>query len=447
MSAVRPCADADSTRPRIVILYHFFPPDDVVSAQQFGGLARGLAERGWEVEAIVSARFCHGEGLARPARECWHGVRIRRLWRPGLRQDRGRGRILNALWMLFAWSLLALRRGRRQPHVALCGTDPVFSAVVAGLLKRLRPGIRQAHWAFDLYPEAAVADELLREDSRVVRAARKAMRWAYAAFDLIVDIGPRMRERIAAYGPQRRHATLTPWALAEPAAPPRADPEVRLRLFGPCRLALLYSGSFGRAHEFREFLELARRLRGKELSFGFAARGRRLDELKAALTPADTNVRLLPFASEQELERHLAAADVHLASLRANWTGIVVPSKFFGSLAIGRPVLFAGDPTSDLAMWIREENVGWSLTQENLESTAAALLGLAERPEALEELQRRCWETYQRRFSRKTILDRFDRELRALLPQRRPEAAAPPQDGPKNDPADGKFAPAARLNR
>jgi hypothetical protein len=45
--------------------------------------------------------------------------------------------------------------------------------------------------------------------------------------------------------------------------------------------------------------------------------------------------------------------------LRKEWTGTVVPSKFFGALAIGQPVLFVGSRESSVARIIEEHGVGW----------------------------------------------------------------------------------------
>ena len=170
------------------------------------------------------------------------------------------------------------------------------------------------------------------------------MKWSYGAYDELVDIGPRMRERLAEYGP-RRPAYAVPWALAEPPGPAVADPRIRAELFPRAKLALLYSGTMGRAHDHRAFLALARACRarsGDDVAFCFSSRGNRQDELRAAVTPADTNVGFVPFADEAALEARLGAADLHLVSLQPEWAGIVVPSKFFGSLAVGRPVLYAG---------------------------------------------------------------------------------------------------------
>src|SRR5438876_10888764 len=120
----------------------------------------------------------------------------------------------------------------------------------------------------------------------------------------------------------------------------------------------------GRPHGHRAFLALARACRarsGDDVAFCFSSRGNRQDELRAAVTPTDTNVSFVPFAEEAGLEARLAAADLHLVSLQPEWAGIVVPSKFFGSLAVGRPVLYAGPGDSEIARWVGESDVGVTL--------------------------------------------------------------------------------------
>src|SRR5262249_17650228 len=153
---------------------------------------------------------------------------------------------------------------------------------------------------------------------------------------------------------------------------------------------LLYSGNFGRAHAYEPFLELARRLDGSGAHFCFGVRGNRAEELRAALDPGQGNVSLAGFAPESALVQRLAAADVHLVSLRPEWTGLVVPSKFFGALAAGRPVLFAGSRQAAIARWIEEHDVGWVLDGASQESTAETLRALTEAPDQRTALQRHC---------------------------------------------------------
>jgi glycosyltransferase involved in cell wall biosynthesis len=312
--------------------------------------------------------------------------------------------------MLAAWSLPIGRR----PDVLIVGTDPILSVVVAIAWRVTRPGVKIAHWAFDLYPEAPVADGMLRADSLLVRGLRAVLRVAYGCCHLIADLGACMRRRLDFYRPRGRQTTLVPWALSEPAAPVPPDPVVRRELFGKAGLGLLYSGNFGRAHAYDEFLTIARHLRGSGVSLCFAVRGNRADELQKAVRPDDTNVNFAGFAPESELERRLAAADVHLVSLRPEWTGVVVPSKFFGSLAAGRPVIFAGSPDAAIATWVRDLGVGWVLTRETAPSVADDLGSLAADPARLTALQRHCHAVYHEHFSWRVVMDGWDRELRAL---------------------------------
>jgi glycosyltransferase involved in cell wall biosynthesis len=194
-----------------------------------------------------------------------------------------------------------------------------------------------------------------------------------------------------------------------------ADAETRKKLFGEARLAILYSGNFGRAHSCEEFFRLARLLRGEEIHFTFSVRGNAVEALHRAVRPDDTNISFRGFASEADLPKQLAAADIHLASLKENWAGLVVPSKFFGNLAAGRPVIFAGPRKTSIARWIEEHGVGWVLDSQSLPGVAQALRELAKTRERLEETQRRCHAVYQSHFSKQVVMNRWDQELRSLL--------------------------------
>lgn len=417
---------SEAAQPHVNLLYHFLHPDDVVSARQFSDLAEGLAKRGWEVTARPANRLCHAAAAAPrlASRERWCGVDIRRVWRPAFRQASHLGRLANSLWMLAAWTWAAAF-GRRRPHdVVIVGTDPAFGVLAALPWRLFRPRATIVHWCFDLYPDAAVAEGMLKREALGVRLVERLMAAAYRRCEFIADLGPCMARRLARTAPGVRCLTITPWALIEPDPPPAPDPATRRELFGDAKLGLLYSGSFGRAHSHAEFLELARLLRDHpgesdvsdgSVAFCFAGRGNRADELREAVTPTDVNVRFAGFVPEPELAQRLTACDLHLVSLRPDWTGTVVPSKFFGALAAGRGVVFAGSPESSIAQWIGEHRVGWVLTPESLAAVAADLRALAADPAALQALRERCHRVYHEHFSKNRMLQRWDAELRRVI--------------------------------
>ena len=62
-----------------------------------------------------------------------------------------------------------------------------------------------------------------------------------------------------------------------------------------------------------------------------------------------TNVSFQPYQPLDQLAWSLTVPDVHLVSLKPEFEGLMVPSKFYSILAAGRPVLFVGDLKSEIA--------------------------------------------------------------------------------------------------
>ena len=409
---------------KALVFYHYLYPDDVISSVHFSDLCQGLVERGWEVTGYCCTRSCRDPLLTFPRSTTWNGVKIRRIWRPGFSQSSSLGRLLNSLWMIAAWSLLAFNPFLRVSQLVI-GTDPVLSVLVALPWKLVRPRVRIAHWCFDLYPEAAIADGLFPEKGLIARTLRWMLKAAYRQCDLVADLGPCMKARLTKYvGAQQPSTTIPVWAIVEPEAPIAVDETERQGLFGDAKLALLYSGNFGKAHSYKEVFDVAGGFLPSEARFVFGARGNRVGELVQAIRTGPPNVKMAEFATLEALEKRLAAADIHVVTLRSEWTGAVVPSKFFGAIAAGRPVLFIGSASSGIASWIEEFRIGWVLDsgrapdasyQIEVGRIVRELKELAEDRTLLEKMFSHCHSVYQDNFSRQRTLDQWNRELAALV--------------------------------
>jgi glycosyltransferase involved in cell wall biosynthesis len=396
-----------TSRPRLLVLYHFFHPDQVVSARIFTDFAAEQARRGWEVTALTCNRSHGDEAQRYPAEETWNGVRIRRVFRPAWSQKKPLPRLANTAWMLAAWFLETTKLGDFDAIVI--GSDPMFAASIAIPLRAARPHTPIIHWCLDVFPDAGEAEwtgatRLLSPPARAVMGA------AYRRCDVIVDLGPCMRARLERYGGSPRRETLTPWALVEPERPAEPDPEVRRELFGDAKIGLLYAGSMSRPHDFASLLALARACRaraGNDVVLCFACTGTNLPALKAAVRPEDTNVRFAPFADERTIQRRFEAADFHVGSLRPEYTGIVVPSKFFAALAAARPFIFVGRSDAAIAGWIREHGVGFEVAPGESDKVAARLVALTDDPSSVHAMRGRALETYRRHFARALVNDRW----------------------------------------
>jgi glycosyltransferase involved in cell wall biosynthesis len=389
------------------VLYHFFHPDQVVSARIFSDFAAEQARRGWDVTALTTNRSLDDLTVRYPAEEVWNGVKIHRVFRPPWTQKRPVPRLGNSAWTLAAWFARALQLGPFD--VVVIGSDPSFAASLAIPLRAAWPRTPLVHWCLDVFPDAGEAEwtgatRLLSPPARAVMSA------AYRCCDVVVDLGPCMRRRLERYGGSPARETLTPWALVEPETPAPADPAVRRELFGDARIGLLYAGSMSRSHDYLGLLELARACRaraGDRIAVCFACTGTSLPALKAAVRPDDTNVRFAAFADEAAIQRRFEAADFHLGSLRPDFTGIVVPSKFFAALAAARPFIFAGAADAAIAEWIRQYDVGIVLEPGRAGDVAARLAALADDPAGLQATRDAALQTYRNHFSKRLINDRW----------------------------------------
>ena len=346
---------------RLVILNQFFYPDHSATSQLMTDLAESLVARGFEVTALAGrGRYNGGGGL--PPREEYRGVRVERAWATGFGKARTAGRLADYLtfYLGAAWRLLTLRRH----DVVLVLTTPPLISLPALLVCRLRR-MKLVALVQDVYPDVAVALGALSERGLATRLLDALNRLVLRRADRIVVLGECMRERVAekaGAGADRRIDVIHNWADGEKIAP-LADGEENTfrREHGlGARFVVLFSGNFGRVNEFATVLDAARRLRGREdVLFLFVGDGARAAEIEGFVRRESlANVRVLPYQSREMLRYSLAAGDAHLVTLADGLAGLSVPSKAYGVLAAGRPILFVGDPRSAVARLVAEHGCG-----------------------------------------------------------------------------------------
>ena len=401
----------------ILILYHFYKPDDVISAIHFADLAEGLAKRNWNVSVFTSNRLCRKPDETITIRqETINKVKVIRHSRPGLDQSKNISRLINSVYISTKWLISIIFS--KNYDIILLGTDPQMGYFIVPFIKLFKPKTKIAMWAFDLYPEIIEQMGMAKWAKVLIKSLLTPWtRLCFRYIDMVADLGECMKKRLLRYKSKASRPTLVPWAISEPGTMMEPDQEIRKKLFGDAKIGILYSGTIGHAHQFEEFIALARELRAREasVSFCFAGRGNGYQQLQDMILDSDTNISFAGFADEKELALRLTAADIHLISLKEGWEGLVVPSKFFGSLAAGRPLIYAGTPKSAIRKWIAEFNIGYYLDSSNIKAIADNICVLEDKSDRLKEIQTRTFNTWQANFAREKVIDSFDNELSKIL--------------------------------
>ena len=141
------------------------------------------------------------------------------------------------------------------------------------------------------------------------------------------------------------------------------------------RFVVGYSGNLGRAHELGILLDAAERLRHRlEIVFLIIGEGNQKEALQAEVTRRGlANVLFKPYQPKEQLKYSLTLPDVHLVSLKPALEGLIVPSKFYSSIAAGRAVIFIGDADGEIARDVARGACGVTVSADEPAALAKAV--------------------------------------------------------------------------
>lgn len=337
-------------------------------------LAEHLAARGWEVGAIASRQRYDDARADLPRRDEWNGVRIQRVWSTRFGRAGLAGRAVDYLTFYLS-AFLAMRRERNAVLVAM--TDPPMLSVLAALASK-----RVVNWLQDLFPEVAQGLGI-----RAPRFLRKVRDWSLRRARANVVLGTLMAERVP------NPTIIHNWADARLRPLPQSNP----------RFVVGYSGNLGRAHEFQTILDAMHRL--PEVRFLFTGSGAQLEAVRNA---ASANAEFRPYAPRERLSESLSAADAHLVSLQPGLEGLIVPSKVYGILAVGRPVIFIGAKDGEVARILKDARCGVTVEPGDVDGLIEAIKTIQRDP----EMGNRGRAFYLARYAPQRAFDAWDAVLR-----------------------------------
>ena len=153
----------------------------------------------------------------------------------------------------------------------------------------------------------------------------------------------------------------------------------------PGELVLLYSGNLGLAHDLSTITASIHDLRDdSRFRFLFVGSGGRRAELAAFVAEQGIrSVELRPYVQRESLSESLAAGDIGLVTQRDACCGSVVPSKVYGLLAAGRPILFIGPAAATPTRLIARFGCGWHINVGDHQQLTALLQHLADHPDEI----------------------------------------------------------------
>jgi colanic acid biosynthesis glycosyl transferase WcaI len=402
---------------RLIFINRFFFPDHSATSQILSDLAFHLAGTGRDVHVLTSRQIYDDPRAALPAREIVRGVTVHRIATTQFGRAALPGRSIDyASFYLSAWRSLA---AIVQPgDIVVAKTDPPLISILAQAAVR-RAGARLVNWLQDLYPELAVelGVPLISGPLGSVLAALRTRSLQRA--EATVAVGQLMGRRAEALGaPAAGIHVIENWCDDEDIRPVE-KPRNPLRAAWDLqdKFVVGYSGNLGRAHEVDTVLEAAERLRGDaRILLLMIGGGKRFNELTRTVKSRrlESLFRFVPYQDRTALAYSLAVADVHWISLNPALEGLIVPSKFYGVAAAGKPMIFIGAKDGELGRLVHEHACGVVVAPGDADGLVSTLMRLSSDPNALSEMGMRARQMLETKFTRKQAFERWRSLLTGL---------------------------------
>jgi glycosyltransferase involved in cell wall biosynthesis len=371
-----------ASRARIIVISQFFGPDQSAVGQFLSDFANEAAAAGHDVRVICGANDYAATEIAAPAltqrpisatlpeRSTGSGaIRVVRVRTATFSQSKARKLLSYATFYTGAlWRALWIPR----PDVILTLTAPPGLAWIGWLVQRIR-GCRHVAWEMDVYPDVAIA-----LDIPVAAWTSRMLDFPRRRATAVIALGPCMKTRLLQHRiAEDRIVVAENWADGK-AIIPLPFPEKR-------PLRILYSGNLGLAHEVATIRAVMERLANSpDFLFIFAGGGMARRELiDFCRERGIENVSFLGYAPLQDLGASLAEGHVGLVTQRPSTVGAVVPSKIYGLMAAGRPVLFIGPAVATPALLIQRFDCGWHFDCGDEDGVRSLLVRLLGHPEEI----------------------------------------------------------------
>ena len=331
---------------RILVLNLYYPPDTSATAKM--------------AQSVVDAVSISNKVTVLCGRPSYDPTE-RRAWRLYQTEFAGRVRIIRAgstdfprfdmkkrVLNYLSYVALVIPGALFVPcDVVVAMTDPPFQGIVGAIIAMLKrkPYVYNIR---DMYPDMAVGGSIV-EPGRIARIWEKLHRWALRRATRVIVLGEDMRARIIAKGVEPSRVLIVrdgTEVLPQNTPLPTPDPEVVSAIRGSFSFVLVHAGNLGFYGAWSTLVTAARNLASEGVGLVFVGDGAQRSQIEAAAAGSG-NIRFLEFFPANKIPSVLAAADAHVITVKRGLEGVVVPSKMYGILAAGKPIVAVAPKETD----------------------------------------------------------------------------------------------------
>jgi len=388
----------------LTFITQYFPPDFAPTGQFIEDIAVYLAEKGFNVRVFTSKPgYAYSKNKKNcPKKEIYKGVEIVRTNSVNFLSERIRGKALTAIAFCLR-TIVEIMFMRRKEEIMVLTSAPPF-LVLVGLLCKLLFHQRYICIIYDIYPELIVRLGILKSTNWIVKIWKWCNNYALRCAEKIVVLTQDMKKVITSEILELDDKVwiIPTWADGDQILPiDKKDNDFAKTHSLQNYFTILYSGNLGRCHDSLSILEMAKLLKDKpyiKIVLIGGGIGRKIFETEIRQGNLN-NVILLPYQEKEILPLSLTACDVSIISLKQGFEDLVAPSKLYGMLAAGTPIIAFCSPNSYISKIINDCDCGRAFCKEEVSKSVQYIDYLLNYPEELTRLGKNARKCFDDRFT------------------------------------------------
>ncbi len=288
---------------------------------------------------------------------------------------------LRRLWTWFVFSMQAFwMMIKNRKGFGLLVTNPPLVPWIAPLAKWLF-GFRYGVIMYDLYPDVMVSAGMLAEGSLTHRLFKWVNGVSLRNAEVIITLGRGMKKTTeACLGLDKKTPihVVHNWVDIDEIRPIAKGQNTFAQAHDLVdKFVVMYSGNWSPTHGLDLVIELADELSDREdLQFMLIGDGVGKADILADIERRGlTNVKTLPYLSQEVFRSSIASADCQIISLDKQYYGISMPSKTYTALSAGCALLAITPEGTELEAIVTEHDCGRRIPARDIDALRDAVLG------------------------------------------------------------------------
>lgn len=392
---------------KILILCQYFYPEYVSSATLPTQMAEDLVDKGIKIDVMCGWPYEYSQSHKTLKKEKYNGINIRRFKYAQFNNKSKIGRLIN-FFSLFAMFLINMPRMLKYDHILVYSNPPILP-FIPDLIHRIFKK-KYSFVAYDIAPDNAIKTGATKPGSMIDKVMKYINKHVYKNAEHVIVLGTEMKNYILEnkISNNKNNIHVIPnWYDEKSLSKNKVYNDAFKDIKSKYNKILLYSGNMGQLQDMETIMQFLNGVKdNKEVATVLCGHGKKKEIVDNFIKNNNIeNAFVYDFLTGTDYSDVLNIADCCIASLVPEAIGLGVPSKNYGYLAAGKPLIAIMDKETDIVKQIKSYNAGLHVNNQDSQS----IINFVENnsPKDFEQMGSNAYKVYKENYTRELSTEKY----------------------------------------